>query len=235
MAVEIALPTLATVLATALVDSINPCAIGVLILLLSSLVVAKKKDKILKVGLLYVGSVYLTYFLYGLGLISFMAVIPLVWAEYISVVVGIIVVFAGLIEIKDYFWYGEGISLMIPTKYAKKIKEKMQNVSIGTVLFLGVFVASVELPCTGGPYLAITLLLSQNFNLSALILLMIYNVIFVMPLVVILFMVYFGAKLQHIQEWKQCNKAYMRLFTGLILIALGWILMLIANGTINLN
>ncbi|HII17717.1 TPA: hypothetical protein HA361_07445 [Candidatus Woesearchaeota archaeon] len=235
MAIEIALPTLGTVIITALVDSINPCAIGVLILLVSSLMVTKRKKEMLKIGLLYIFAIFVTYFSYGLGLLAFMANIPIVVAEYISIVVGLIVVLAGIIEIKDYFWYGKGISLMIPHKYVKTIQEKMKKLSLGTVIFLGVFVASVELPCTGGPYLAITLLLSQNFNFGAFLLLVLYNMIFVLPLVVILFMVMLGAKVENIHKWKQANKSYMRLVAGLLLIGLGWLLMLIANGTINLN
>jgi len=235
VAVEIALPALGTVLITAVIDSINPCAIGVLILLMSTLLVTKRKDRMLKIGLLYILAVYITYFAFGLGLVTFLSNIPIIWAEYISIGVGLIVVFAGIVEIKDYFWYGHGFSLMIPMKYTEKIKKRMKKLSTGTIVFLGIFVAAVELPCTGGPYLAITLLLAQNFNLSALLLLVIYNVIFVMPLVIILLMVIFGAKLQNIQKWKQANKGYMRLFTGYLLIALGWMLILIANGVINLN
>ena|SRR3989338_4880544 len=235
MAVEIALPTLATVLATAVVDSINPCAIGVLILLVSTLLVSKRQGEMLKIGLLYIGAVYLTYFSFGLGLIAFISVIPLVVTEYISITVGFLVVIAGLVEIKDYYWYGKGYSLMISHKHAEVIQKKMKNISVGTVLFLGVFVAAVELPCTGGPYLAITLLLSQNFNLTAFLMLAIYNFIFVSPLLIILVLVLTGAKLQNIQQWKQNTKGYMRLATGIILIALGWLLILIANGVINLN
>jgi cytochrome c biogenesis protein CcdA len=235
MAVEIALPTLATVLATATVDSINPCAIGVLILLVSTLLVTKKKDKMLKIGLIYILAVFITYFAFGLGLTAFVASIPLVWAESISIIVGMVVIAGGIFEIKDYFWYGHGFSLMINPKYVEKIEKKMKKLTLGTVVFLGIFVAAVELPCTGGPYLAITLLLAQNFNASAFLMLIIYNIIFVMPLIIILLLVVFGAKVQNIQRWKQANKAYMRLITGLILIALGWLLILIANGTINLN
>lgn len=235
MAVEIALPTLATVLATAVVDSINPCAIGVLILLVSTLLVSKRQGEMLKIGLLYIGAVYLTYFSFGLGLIAFLSYIPLVVTEYISITVGFLVVIAGLIEIKDYYWYGKGYSLMISPKHADLIKKKMQKLSVGTVLFLGVFVAAVELPCTGGPYLAITLLLAQNFNLAAFLMLVLYNIIFVAPLLIILALVLAGAKIQNIQQWKQNTKGYMRLATGIILIALGWLLILIANGVINLN
>jgi len=65
--------------------------------------------------------------------------------------------------------------------------------------------------------------------------LILYNIIFVMPLIVILLMVYFGVKVQVIKRWKQRNRAYMRLATGIILILLGWLLILIANGTISLN
>ncbi|MBI2136519.1 GAP family protein [Candidatus Woesearchaeota archaeon] len=235
MAVEASLPTIGVVLVTAVIDSINPCAIGVLILLVSTLLATRKKNQLLSKGLLYIGVVYVIYFLAGLGLIAFLANIPQVIAEYISIVVGAVVVFAGLVEIKDYFWYGQGFSLMIPQDKAKKIHDLMQNLSVWTVIFLGAFVAAVELPCTGGPYLAITLLLSQNFNFTAFILLVIYNIIFVMPLAVILFMVYFGTKIQTIKRWKMENRAVMRLATGLVLIALGWLLILIANGTINLG
>lgn len=235
MAVEFSLPTLSTVIATAVVDSINPCAIGVLILLVSTLVMTKRKKDMLKIGLLYVGAVFLTYFAFGLGLIAFLSSIPQVIAEYISIAVGIVVVCAGLLEIKDYFWYGQGFTLAINPKYAAKIKEKMTKLSLGTVIFLGVFVAAVELPCTGGPYLAITLLLSQQFNVAAFLMLVLYNIIFVLPLLLILLMVMLGAKIDKIQQWKQMNKAYMRLATGILLIVLGWLLILIANGTINLN
>jgi len=229
------LPTIATVLITAVVDSINPCAIGVLILLFSTLIVTKRKKKILKIGTLYISAVFITYFIFGLGLMSFISAVPQVVAEYISIAVGLLVIFAGIVEIKDYFWYGKGFSLMIPGKYAQKIKDRMQSLSVSTVVFLGIFVAAVELPCTGGPYLAITLLLAQQFDLTALFLLFIYNVIFVLPLIIIMIMVLVGTKIQHVQEWKQINKASMRLATGVILLALGFALMLIANGTINLN
>ncbi len=233
--VEVVLPTLTTIVFTAMIDSINPCAIGVLILLLSTLLVTKEKKKMLKIGLMYVASVYFTYLILGFGVLAFLSQIPLSVAEYISIFVGILVVIGGLLEIKDYFWYGKGVSLHIPAKYAKKIKNKMQNVSFGTVIFLGAFVAAVELPCTGGPYLAILLILKESFDATALFLLLLYNLIFVMPLIIILALAYFGVKLQNIQGWKQSNKIYMRLATGLIMIALGWLLMLIANGTINLN
>jgi len=100
-------------------------------------------------------------------------------------------------------------------------------------MFLGAFVAAVELPCTGAPYLAIITILRINFDFTALMMMVLYNFIFVLPLIVILFMVAGGAKLSAIAKWKEDSKGTMRLFMGLLLVALGWILILIANGTVN--
>ncbi len=235
MTVSEYLPTTGTVVITALIDSINPCAIGVLILLISILVVYRSKSDLLKYGLIYIFFVFITYFLAGLGILYFLTVIPLWVSEYISIFVGVLVVIGGLIEIKDFFWYGRGITLSIPADKAKKIQTMAKKITLPAMIILGVFVAAVELPCTGGPYLAILLFLSQNFNFNALLLLIFYNIIFVMPLVVILFMVYFGMKVQHLKRWKQNNRTYMRFATGIILIFLGWLLILIANGAININ
>jgi hypothetical protein len=126
----------------------------VLILLVSNIAVAKSKGFVLKMGFIYIAAVYTTYFLAGLGLTFFFSSIPLVYAEYISIVVGSIVVLSGLLEIKDYFWYGRGFSLAIPVKYSKKLHNYAQSITYPGLIFLGVFAAGVELPCTGGPYLA---------------------------------------------------------------------------------
>ena len=235
MAVEAYLPTLGTIVATSAIDSINPCAIGVLILLVSVMVAFKTKREMLFYGFIYILAVFVTYVLAGFGILFFLTSVPLYISEYISIVVGSLIVIAGLIEIKDFFWYGQGITLAIPPERAKQIHEMTKKITLPGVIFLGAFVAGVELPCTGAPYLAILLVLSQNFNFAAFLMLILYNIIFVMPLIVILLMVHFGFKIQNIKRWKQANRSYMRLGTGIILIFLGWLLILIANGTINFN
>ncbi len=235
MAVETYLPTLGTVITTALIDSINPCAIGVLILLVSVMIVFKSKKEMLFYGFVYIFFVFLTYLLAGLGILYFLSVVPLTVSEYISIFVGSLIVIAGLIEIKDFFWYGKGITLAIPPERAKQIHEMTRKLTLPAMIFLGAFVAGVELPCTGGPYLAILLVLSQNFNFAAFLMLILYNIIFVIPLIIILLMVYHGFKIQSIKRWKQNYRTYMRLATGIILIFLGWLLILIANGTITFN
>jgi len=229
------LPTLTVVVGSAAIDSINPCAIGVLILMMSVIMAAKgSPGKMILLGGLYIFAIFLTYLVAGLGLVYFLGSVPLWVAEYLSIAVGLLVILAGLLEVKDYFWYGRGFSLAIPAYFANKIHTlAASRTTIAGVMLLGAFVAAVELPCTGAPYLAIITILSLNFNAAAFAMLVIYNVVFVLPLLIILGLVAGGMNLGLVQKWKQENKGLMRLAIGLMLIALGWLLILIANGTIN--
>lgn len=234
MSADIHLPTLGLVLGSAAVDSINPCAIGVLILMISVILGGHKSvGRMMVLGGLYILSIFITYLLAGLGLLFFLGSIPLFVTEYISITVGSIIVLLGLVEIKDYFWYGRGFSLGIPVRFTKKIHELAKNITVPGVILTGAFVAGVELPCTGAPYLAIITILSTNFNLTAFLMLILYNIVFVLPLVIILLLVAGGTKLPAVKMWKQEARGFMRLAIGLLLIGLGWLLILIANGTIN--
>ncbi len=223
-----------TVIITALVDSINPCAIGVLILMISTLLaLSHDRIKMLSVGIIYLLAVYITYFLAGIGLLLFIQRFNL--AEPLGIFVGILVILMGFLEVKDFFWYGRGITLSIPVSQSRKIEKYVKKVTIPGAIFLGIFVAAVELPCTGGPYLAITTLLArQPFNFEAILLLLIYNLIFVLPLIVILLLVYFGMSAKKLERLRKEKRGWMRLFIGLVMIALGILLILFATGYINL-
>ncbi len=227
-------PTLSVVVLSAAIDSINPCAIGVLILMVSVVLGGKGSiRRLLLLGSLYIFAIFLTYLLAGIGLLYFLSSVPLFVSEYLALIVGTFVILAGLLEIKDFYWYGKGVSLQIPPVFAAMIHKYSKNVTVPGVIFLGAFIAAVELPCTGAPYLAIITMLSLNFDIYAFLLLVLYNIIFVSPLIVILLLVAAGTKVSKIKKWKQANKGYMRLAMGFMLIALGWLLILIANGTIN--
>jgi len=229
------LPTIGLVVTSAAIDAINPCAIGVLILMITVVLGSGKSIKrLLLLGSAYILAIFVTYLLAGLGLVYFFSTIPIVIAEYLSIAVGLLVILAGLVEIKEFFWYGKGFSLQIPHRFAVKIQEwSTTKTSVAGVMLLGAFVAGVELPCTGAPYLAIITVLRVDFNAVAFALMVLYNIIFVSPLVVILGLVAGGAKISTVQKWKEESKGVMRLGIGLLLVALGWILMLIANGVIN--
>ncbi len=232
---EVSLPALPVVITTALIDSINPCAIGVLILLVGTLIaLSKDKKRMLATGSIYIAAVYITYFLAGIGLLLFLQRFNL--AEPIGIGVGVLIILLGLVEIKDFWWYGKGFTLSIPYKRSLQIKEKIKKVTVPGAILLGVFVAAVELPCTGGPYLAITALLSKiGYSPEVLFYLLLYNFIFVLPLIVIMLLVYFGSNAKKLESWRKVNRKWMRLATGIVMIGLGILLLLFALGMINIG
>ena len=218
--------TLPIVLGAAVIDSINPCAIGVILFLSSVLLkVSARKQLLFRLGIIYITTVYVVYTVSGLGLIWFQhALIERGLAEIVGTAVGSLVVLLGLIEIKDVFWYGKGISLEIAPQHRARLNEMAQRLSLLGVIAIGGFVALVELPCTGGPYLAITALLARSFDTRALFYLLLYNFIFILPLLVILLMIYFGSSTLLLKQWRQANRKWMNLTSGLLMMFLGILL-----------
>ncbi|MBI5152669.1 GAP family protein [Candidatus Peregrinibacteria bacterium] len=212
-----------TVFLTALVDSVNPCAIGVLVILITTILsLYEDRKKLIRVGLIYIAAVYVSYFLAGVGLLYFIHKLQI--ADKLGVFVGALIILLGLVEIKDFFWYGKGFSLKIPESKMEKIKKHIEKITIPGAIVLGFFVSAVELPCTGGPYLAITTMLAREIDFRTICYLLFYNFIFVLPLIVIIVLAYLGGSIVKISEWKQEKKALMRLFTGIFMIGLGVVL-----------
>ncbi len=215
--------TLLVLIGAALVDSINPCAIGVILFLSSVLLrVSSSKGTLLFLGGVYISTVYVVYLLSGLGLVWFQhALISKGYAEIVGVIVGSLVIALGLVELKDVFWYGKGISLEIAPRHRETLTRMAERISLLGVVAIGAFVAAVELPCTGGPYLAVTAILAKSFDLRAFLYLLLYNMIFVLPLVVILIVIYFGASTYRLKKWRQEQRRWMNLASGLLMIVLG--------------
>src|SRR3989338_11146003 len=156
--------TIGIVLGAALIDSINPCVFGVLIFLVAFMTkLFKSPRRMLLGGLLYTAVVYVSYLLLGFGILKLVLNTDI--AAMFYWLAALIAIVAGLLEIKDYFWYGQGFSLQIIPGGGERIKyytskiEKLERgntaLLILTTALLGVFVVLVELPCTGAPYLAV--------------------------------------------------------------------------------
>ncbi len=215
------------IIGASLVDSINPCAFGVLIFLLAFLAKSTKRRHMLVNGLVYIFAVFLTYFAAGLLLLPIIQKLGS-FSVISYIVLAVIILLSGLLEIKDFFFYGRWFSLGIFPSEAERIKKYVKKVSDrpSTAFFLGIFVAIVELPCTGAVYLAVLALMSlSGLTASNTLFLVVYNIIFVLPLIVILLLVYREMSTDKFEAWRQKHKKTMRLLTGLMLIALGiWML-----------
>jgi cytochrome c biogenesis protein CcdA len=217
--------TIPAIIGGALIDSINPCAFAVLIFLLSYLWAIGSPRLILKVGLVYIATVFLVYFLAGLGILkalTFLGIAPIIYT-----VAAIILIFVGLVNVKDFFWYGKGFTLAIPESKKPIIQKYIHKASIPAAVVLGFLVSAFELPCTGGVYLAVLSLLANNeTQLQAIPYLLLYNFIFVLPLFIILGLVYFGFSAGKMESLREEKRKWLRLLLGLGALVLGILMLL---------
>jgi cytochrome c biogenesis protein CcdA len=130
--------TLPVVVGGALVDSINPCVIGVLILLLTVLLRVKNRRKMLFTAFIYVAGVYFTYFLGGITLLNVFTAARafVIVANLLYVAIGAFVLAAGFLEVKDFFWYGRGFSLSIPARFVHWIEKAVKKLTLAYLLLL---------------------------------------------------------------------------------------------------
>lgn len=214
-----------------LVDGINPCAIGMMVMLLGYLLVfAKKPERVLKTGLLYVGTVFATYLVVGLGLYSFVSQFDLSGgAKVLNWIVGTILTIAGLIQFKDFLGIETGPHLRIPTASKDKLQALIEKTSYPTTIILGILVTLLETPCSLPIYVGTATILSQSGMAFPLVIgyFLYYNFLFVLPLIVVLVIMWRGKKLVEVKEWEHKAKKWMHLGLAVVLLGMGaWLLLI---------
>ena len=141
----------------AFVDGFNPCSLWVLTFLLGLLIYTKSRKKIIIVGLTFLAVTATAYGLFILGLFSaFQYIGQLLW---IRVLVAVIAFSFGLVNVKDYFWFKEGISFTIPDGIKPRIADKFRSLTqtshslpalAGATFLMALGITLAELPCTAG-------------------------------------------------------------------------------------
>lgn len=211
--------TIPLVMGAALVDAINPCAFAVLIILMSVALSIADKKRALWFGLAFSASIYISYFLMGLGLFTVIRATGISSAFYIVVIV--IAAIVGLLNIKDYFWYGKGFLMEIPLKWRPALKRLIHSATspIGAFL-IGFAVSLFELPCTGGPYIVILGLLAKEVTRNVGILyLLLYNLIFISPLLILTWIIYKGlSTTEKLESIRQKRIKVLHLIAGIVML-----------------
>jgi len=226
------------VLGAGLLDGINPCAFVTIIFLLSYLTVMKysKKD-IAFVGLSFTLAVFLTYLAIGLGFLQFVSFLQNV--SYINdIIYYIAIAFAaivGLLNIWDYYKIKKGsladINLKLSDSLRKRINAvirnnvKLRHYIIGA-FGMGFAVSLLELTCTGQVYLPTVLFIinTQGMEFKAVVLLVAYNLAFIIPLIIIFILFWQGSSEKRISQWLTRHGAKIKLAMGLLFLLLAAIL-----------
>lgn len=214
--------SLSVLMGAALVDAINPCAFAVLIILVATVFNAQGKRRALLSGLLFSFAVFASYILMGLSVYKAITVFNL--PQIISLIVGVLAVLIGLANLKDAFWYGKVFIMEVPMSWRPKMKSILRHVtSPFGALVAGFMVSLFLLPCTSGPYVVVLGLLAEKVELAKTFsLLVLYNLIFVAPMIIITLAVsYFGIKAGKLESWRQENLKLLHFLAGVIMIGIG--------------
>lgn len=213
----------------ALADSVNPCAIAVLTMVLVSILINNpdKRKKVLHAGIGFILAVYLGYLFYGAIIIQFFQSFATIMRENSNYIFNTLAIFAmvlGALNIKDYFAYQPGgIATEMPMFLRPRVKELIKKITspIGAFV-IGFLVTIFLLPCTIGPYVIASGLLAELGFINALPWLLYYNLLFVLPMAVIVALVYWGFKeVDDISGWKERNIKRLHLIAGILLFLVG--------------
>jgi cytochrome c biogenesis protein CcdA len=223
-----------TVIGAGLLDGVNPCAFATLIFFISYLIMrSKSKRNILFVGLAFAGGVFLAYLAAGLGLYQLVSRATWFFAlsKWFYLIVGVFAAVIAVLSVRDAWRARHGdlgdMTLQLPERNKgmihRLIRGQARTGFVATSAFLVAFPVSLfEFMCTGQTYLpTIVLIFSQDvLRTRAVLLLVVYNLLFILPLVFITCIAYFGVTSEHLVAWLKRNATVVKAATAVLFVAL---------------
>jgi cytochrome c biogenesis protein CcdA len=211
---------------TALIDSINPCAFSILLLTIAFLFsIGRTRRDVLRIGGIYVLGIFLAYLFIGLGILQALHLFGT--PHFMAKVGAVLLLVLGFIGILNEYVPSFPVKLRIPHAAHGAMSRLMERATVPTALALGMLVGLCEFPCTGGPYLLVLGLLHDSRTyLSGLAYLVLYNVLFVLPLVIILGISANEALVERVRTWQRTERVHMRLWGGIAMIVLAVLILL---------
>jgi len=227
--------TLIAVAVGGLLDGVNPCAFATLIFFIAYLERVKRKEAILPIGISFAIAIYICYFLIGLGFLEFLNAIEgiEILSLYLYGVIGFSAVILGFFSLYDFVAIRKEkkVVLQLPNflkkrrgRVIKRITEDKKIALLALIAFIsGFLISAIEFACTGQILLPIIAVIKSSTasKTLALIYLIIYNIMFILPLLFILALFYFGYSSKEMAGAQKKSYAYVKLFIGIFLIIIG--------------
>jgi cytochrome c biogenesis protein CcdA len=226
--------TLGTVIIAGLADGFNPCAFTVLLLFITSLLAAAQarspdsatslRGRVIGLGSIYIASVFVTYLALGVGLLS---TADLFTQRHLPARLGALLSVAlGLWMLKDYFVPEMGFRLAAPAAVGRWARASAQRATVPALVGGGVLIGLCTVPCSGAVYLAVlSLLAAQPSALAGFGYLLLYNALFVLPLVVILLLASARPALNRLAHWNLHHREWVRLGLGTGVVLMGFVIL----------
>ncbi|MFA6216868.1 MAG: cytochrome c biogenesis protein CcdA [Candidatus Omnitrophota bacterium] len=237
------------VISAGLIDGINPCAFAVIIFFISYLSLqGYRKRELLVIGLVFIAAVYLAYFLIGLGLFGFLYRLKGFWlvTKVINYGIGLMCILLGGLAFFDFLKYKrtrsvEGLALQLPERLKNRIhavigaryrKQKTQDtgpkkikiapLAVNTFI-TGFLVSILEAVCTGQVYLPTITFILKNTQLKfeALVYLVLYNLMFVVPLGIIFLIALLGVTSEEFTRFFKKNFLLVKMAMVVLFLSFG--------------
>jgi hypothetical protein len=235
------------ILAAGLIEGLNPCAFATLIFFISYLtMVGRKRKEIFWVGMGFAGTGFFTHLLLGLGLLSFVqrfSFLPL-FSRIVYLITFLFALFLGILSLYDYIQLKRGrpskMKLQVPNFLKKRIHQTIRKTSgnletdgegqsirlLLAAIVIGFMVTLLQFTCTSQVYLPTILFVTNIPSLrgSAVFYLILYNLIYIAPLLVIFGIVYWGVTSEQLSFFLQRRASTIKLLTSLFFFVLAGIL-----------
>jgi cytochrome c biogenesis protein CcdA len=227
-----------TVIGAGLLDGINPCAFATIIFLLSYLSMRQRQGRaLLATGAAFTLGVFLAYLGVGLGLLRFLTSLPMLsavgkWVYGVTLLLCLALAWGSFNDFrKARAGRLEDMSLRLPDRLRGWIRRLIREGSrvrtyVLASLVLGFVIAMVELACTGQVYLPtiIFVLGLPQWRARASLALLVYNLMFVVPLIVVFLLSYYGTTSEQFMRWLTRHAAAVKLGTAILfLLMAGWL------------
>lgn len=216
----------------AFVDGVNPCSIWVLTMLLAITLHTGSRKKVLLIGLIFLSVTAAVYALFIAGLFTVLKVVSFI--GWIQVVVALVALFFALVNIKDYFWYKEGLSFTIDDKHKPGIFQRMRKLMdagdsfwglVGGTIVMAAGVSLVEFSCTAGfPVLWTNLVSAQQVTAATFVMLLLtYMLVYQLDEMVIFFTAVFTLKSNKMEEK---HGRILKLIGGVLMLTLAIVMLI---------
>jgi len=214
------------VLIASILDSVHPCSFSILLITIAFLFgMQMSRKKILQIGGVYVAGIFTAYFLIGLGILKVLHLFNT--PHFMGKLGATLLIIFGVLNLINRFFPTFPIKLKMPSFTHSAMSKLMDRTGILASFALGLLVGICQFPCMGGPYLmVIGLLKDQVTYFTGFQYLLLYNVILIIPLVVVLYIASQKVLLEKVQEWKNTNMQGVKLWAGLAMIILGILILL---------
>jgi hypothetical protein len=230
------------IILSGLIDGFNPCAISTLVFFMSVLMVANIRGRaLLLIGAAFCAASFVTYFALGFGLLRLLHSLRAFGAVQRGIELGmlaVLLVFA-VLSFRDAWRYARHanpneVSMQLSARMKERIHAVMRrgvryhNLLLGGIV-IGCLVTALESVCTGQVYVPtlVMLLKSQTGNLRAWLYLLLYNALFILPLVLVFVLVYHGLNMQRLLAWSRRNVVVSKCTLGCFFVTMALLLLIL--------